>query len=54
MRISGLIVLMLFLPAGIASLWPKLKALVPQRSATTDANDVGLELETDPGAVAPA
>jgi urea transport system permease protein len=30
------IVVMLFLPGGIASLWPKLKALVPRRSAGVD------------------
>jgi len=48
------IVVMLFLPAGIASLWPKLKALVPQRSAKTDTSDIGLEPAAEPGAVAPA
>ena len=48
------ILVMLFLPAGIASIWPKLKALVPTRSATTDPAGATADAEVDTGAVAPA
>jgi urea transport system permease protein len=52
------IIVMLFLPAGVASLWPKLKALWPQRSATQGSKDVdpdlASEVDVDAGAVAPA
>lgn len=50
------ILVMLFLPAGIASIWPKLKALVSARRADAgpDGIDVEVEAEVETGAVAPA
>ena len=48
------ILVMLFLPAGIASIWPKLKALVPTRSAPADPAGAPADAEVDTGAVAPA
>lgn len=48
------IVVMLFLPAGIASIWPKLKALVPARSRAAGPTDAAADAEVDAGAVAPA
>jgi len=48
------ILVMLFLPAGIASIWPKLKALVPtKRSASPGGVGIEAEVEADAGAVAP-
>lgn len=50
------ILVMLFLPAGIASIWPKLKALWPNRTARAGSTGVAAEIEaeTDAGVVAPA
>jgi urea transport system permease protein len=50
------IVVMLFLPAGIASIWPKLKALVSARSSADESSgdEIAVAVEADQGAVAPA
>ncbi|MCU1371234.1 MAG: urea transporter, permease protein UrtC [Ilumatobacteraceae bacterium] len=41
------IVVMLFLPAGIASVWPRVKALVPARTSKLAGSPADIETETD-------
>ncbi|HWJ98932.1 MAG TPA: urea ABC transporter permease subunit UrtC [Acidimicrobiales bacterium] len=48
------IIVMLFLPAGVASIWPRLKALLPARSTTAGPTTATTDADVDAGAVAPA
>ncbi|MHB1138820.1 MAG: urea ABC transporter permease subunit UrtC, partial [Microthrixaceae bacterium] len=45
------IVVILFLPGGVASLWPKLKALWPTRSTHRDAAPVAAAVAAEPEVV---
>jgi urea transport system permease protein len=48
------IVVMLFLPAGLASIWPKLKGLLPSRSPSAGSTGAAADGELDAGGAVPA